>query len=138
MVVLAIDSGTSKCGLAIVSRDEGVLHREVVPVEELSARSSRLLENLSVDKVVLGDRTNSRKVAQILISSGVVEKGGGLAFVDEDGSTLEGRRRYFQENRPGGLRRLIPVGLQSPPVPYDDYVAVILAERYFRLMETNG
>jgi len=28
--------------------------------------------------------------------------------------------------------RLIPVTMRTPPVPVDDYVAVILAERFFR------
>ncbi|HKM17981.1 MAG TPA: pre-16S rRNA-processing nuclease YqgF, partial [Limnochordia bacterium] len=31
---------------------------------------------------------------------------------------------------PRGWRRLLPVSLQTPPVPIDDYVAVILAQRY--------
>ena len=38
---------------------------------------------------------------------------------------------YWREHPPRGLMRLIPVTMQVPPVPVDDYVAVILAERYF-------
>ncbi len=136
MVVLAIDSGTHKCGLAVVSIEKGVLYKEVVAFEELAQRSSAILKNFQVDKLVLGDRTNSKKVAEILNSSGVAAKGGGIIFVDEDASTLEGRRRYFQVNKRKGLWRLIPIGLQIPPVPYDDYVAVVLAERYFRLLSS--
>ena len=50
--------------------------------------------------------------------------------IDEAYSTLEGRRRYLQEHR-RGWRRLLPLGLQAPPEPYDDYVAVVLGERFF-------
>jgi hypothetical protein len=51
-------------------------------------------------------------------------------LVDEHRSSEQGRRRYFRDNPPRGWRRLLPVGLQTPPRAYDDYVAVILAERY--------
>ncbi len=51
-------------------------------------------------------------------------------MIDEHRSSEQGRRRYFRENPPRGWRRLLPVGLQTPPRAYDDYVAVVLAERY--------
>ena len=35
-------------------------------------------------------------------------------------------------NPPRGWRRLLPVSMQMPPEPYDDYVAVILAQRFLR------
>ncbi|MDP7423155.1 MAG: resolvase, partial [bacterium] len=54
-----------------------------------------------------------------------------VRLVDERESTLEGRRRYFQEHPPRGLWRLVPLSLRYPPEPFDDLVAVILAERFF-------
>ena len=39
-----------------------------------------------------------------------------------------GKREY--QATPRGLRRLLPTSMQVPPVPVDDFVAVILGTRY--------
>jgi hypothetical protein len=49
-------------------------------------------------------------------------------LIEEAGTTLAARARYFKEHPRRGWRRLLPLGLQTPPEPYDDYVAVLLAE----------
>jgi len=49
--------------------------------------------------------------------------------VEETGTTLEARRRYFRDHPPRGWRRLLPITLQLPPEEYDDYVAELLLER---------
>ena len=53
----------------------------------------------------------------------------GLLSVDEKDTTIQARERYWEENPRRGWRRLLPSSLQVPPVPVDDYVALILAER---------
>ena len=53
-----------------------------------------------------------------------------VKLVDEKFSSTRARARFFQENPPRGIRRLIPRGLLTPERPYDDYVALILAEDY--------
>ena len=45
-------------------------------------------------------------------------------------TTMNARRRYWRENPPGCLARLVPEGMRLPPRPIDDYAAVLLAERY--------
>ena len=54
-----------------------------------------------------------------------------IQSVDEAFTSQRARQRFGLENPPRGLRRLIPPGLRTPPRPYDDYVAVLLAEDYF-------
>jgi hypothetical protein len=49
--------------------------------------------------------------------------------VPEAYTTLRARRRYFDEHPLRGWRRLFP-GLQTPPIPIDDYAAVLIAEDY--------
>jgi hypothetical protein len=49
--------------------------------------------------------------------------------VDERGTTLEARRRYWQLFPPRGWRRLLPQGLRQPPRDWDDVVAQLLLER---------
>ena len=53
-----------------------------------------------------------------------------LKLVNEKHSTERARLRYLKENPPGGLWKLLPITLQVPKEPYDDYAAIILAEDY--------
>ena len=53
-----------------------------------------------------------------------------LKLVDERHTTEMAKVRYFQEFPPRGLWKLVPIGLQTPPTCYDDFAAVVLAERY--------
>ena len=50
--------------------------------------------------------------------------------VDEYRTTEMAKKEYWKVNPPRGLKKLIPLGMQVPPVPVDDFVAVILARRY--------
>jgi hypothetical protein len=61
-----------------------------------------------------------------------------LRAVDEHGTTLRARARYFTDHPPRGWRRLIPRSLQTPPEPYDDYVAVLLAEAALTVVERGS
>ena len=54
----------------------------------------------------------------------------GINYVDERNSSLEARRRYWQEKPARGIWRLIPTSMRVPPEPYDEYVALILIEHY--------
>ncbi|MCL5102838.1 MAG: Holliday junction resolvase RuvX [Armatimonadetes bacterium] len=129
-VVLAIDPGRSKCGLAVVRRMAGgpfeVLHRGVIETSELAATLADLSARFGPDVIVVGDGTNSPSVAHVAEELEAAP----VLMVDEKFTTILARKRYFKENPPKGLRRLIPTSLQTPPRPCDDYVAVILAENY--------
>jgi RNase H-fold protein (predicted Holliday junction resolvase) len=124
VTVLAVDPGREKCGLAVVEPGR-VLHREVLPRNQLVARAAELVGRFGVEEVVVGDATGSQQVLRELS-----RLGRSVRLVSEAGTTLEARRRYFQDHPPRGLARLLPEGLRVPPRPYDDYVAVLLAERF--------
>ena len=125
-VVVAVDPGREKCGVAVVSLDGAVLERAVLAPADLQTWLARVQQ--PVEAYVVGHRTARREVTAILAAMGVPEER--VWVVDEDRSSEEGRRRYWQANPPRGWRRLVPTGLQVPPEPYDDFVAVVLAERY--------
>ncbi|MGI6295013.1 MAG: RuvX/YqgF family protein [Armatimonadota bacterium] len=130
-IVLAIDPGRCKCGVAVVAYANApqVLHREVVETGCISEIISSLCSRYSVDKILLGDGTTSDNISKLAEQCGLE-----VRIIDEKLSTVEARKKYFQQNPPRGLRKFIPVSLQTPPEAYDDYVAVILAERYFACM----
>lgn len=131
VTVIAIDPGRIKCGIAVVRKSDGtveVLHREVIPTTKLGPTVANLASRFSPDAVVLGGGTSSSAAARVVENL----QSAPVVIVEEKFSTLAARKRYFEENPPRGLRRLIPLSLQVPPHPYDDYVAVMLAEKYLQ------
>jgi len=131
--VLSIDPGREKCGLAVLDSRDGVLARGVVPTTTLEdvAREWAAAHHPTV--VVLGGGTGHRSVRSFLRQLSVP-----VEVVPESHTTLRARRRYFQENPPRGWRRLIPRGLLQPPVPVDDYAALLIAEGYLAGLEGEG
>ena len=129
--IIAIDPGREKCGLAVVDRQLGVREKKIIATHDLETAVKQLTENYATYTIIIGDRTHSRALQKEL--QAVQVQGNTLTVipVNEHRSSDEARTRYWQEHPPKGLKKLIPVTLQSPPVPIDDYVAVILAERYY-------
>ncbi|MCC6731472.1 MAG: hypothetical protein IT208_19270 [Chthonomonadales bacterium] len=127
-VVLAIDPGRAKCGVAIVARDGTVLHRAVIASECLPAMASELVQRYSPVRCVLGDGTGCR-LAEGSLAAAV--PGVPICRVEESRTSEEARARYLRAKPARGLQRLIPRGLRAPVSPYDDVVAMILAERWW-------
>lgn len=126
--VLAIDPGSDKCGLAIVG-PSGVHLKEVVRRTQIVERVGELLKQHEIRLLVLGDATGARPLRRDLFR---VFPKVPIELVSERASTLEARQRYFDAHPPRGWRRLVPRTMQLPPQPFDDFVAVILAERFLR------
>ena len=55
-----------------------------------------------------------------------------LVVVDEYRTTELAKGEYWKAHPPTGWRRLLPVTMQVPPVPVDDFVAVLLGRRYIQ------
>ena len=129
VVVLAIDPGQHKCGVAVVREREGafeVLYQGVTTTADLRGLLADLAGRYQPGTVVVGNGTNSAEIVRIVERAQAAP----VVTIDEKFSTILARDRFFRQNPPRGLRRLIPLSLQTPSRPYDDYVAVILAEKY--------
>lgn len=127
--IISIDPGREKCGVAVVAKEAGVLWKQVVDTAQLIDVVKRLAAEFYSDRIVLGNGTSSDQVCNKL-EMAFLEESMTLELVDEYRTTDDAKIRYWKENPPRGLKRLIPTSMQVPPVPVDDYVAVILAERY--------
>lgn len=125
--LLAVDPGREKCGVAVVTYARAVLEREIIPLASLPLRVAYHVGRYGIELIVLGDRTGARDVRDLLRQAGFLLD---IAFVNEDRSSELGRQRFLLENHGVGLSRFLPIGLRSPDRPFDDYVAIILAERY--------
>ncbi|MCE5287318.1 MAG: pre-16S rRNA-processing nuclease YqgF [Pelosinus sp.] len=133
-IVISIDPGREKCGLAVVKRPNIIIHKGIVPTKNLVAAVQGLAAQHGAARVILGNGTSSSEHSKRLHELVLQNKVQDIVSVDEYRTTDMARIRYWQENPPQGWRRFVPVTMQVAPVPVDDYVAVILAERYFKAL----
>ncbi len=125
MTILGIDPGTRKVGFAVVDDQGQTCHLGIEPIADFAARVRSLMEQWVFDAIAVGTGTNARALGSVLVGLGVP-----VAYVDERETTLRARSLYFADHPPRGWRRLIPLGMQLPPRPIDDYAAVLIARRY--------
>lgn len=133
MIVLAIDPGREKCGIAICEPGDSVrarvLHREVVATERVVARVLQLLPQFGFEAVLMGDGTHSSVLSKAVRA--VLTESLPLHLVPEAFTSQRARERLRAESLPRGIWKLIPQGMRATPHSYDDHVAVILAEDWF-------
>ena len=91
-----------------------------------------MIKEYSLYCIVMGDGTGSSHCEKLLSS---LKSERGIIKIDEYLTTELARKKYFKDRPPRGWRRLIPLSLQVPPEDYDDYAAIILAERF---LEQDG
>lgn len=123
MIILAIDPGKSKCGVAILS-DSHCLFRKIFKSTSFKKNIDILLEKYNYDCIVIGNGTYSEYFKKMFDNRFKIE------MIDETNTTLEGRKLYFAYNPPKGLKRFLPSGLLFPPVDIDDYVAEVIGKKY--------
>jgi len=126
MRILAIDPGRAKSGL-VIAADRTILDQRVVRADVLARVLREWKGRYVIEQVVLGDRTGLGDVRAHLA---LELPGVPISVVRETHTTLLARRRYFADHPPRGWRRLLPLSMQVPPEPYDDYAAVIILERF--------
>lgn len=126
MTVLGVDPGTRKAGFAVLERGGSrPLALGIEPIERLLDRIRPLLSAHGIDVVALGRGTNAAVVGAMIGTLGLP-----VHLIDETETTLRARGLYFADHPPRGWRRLVPLGLQLPPRPIDDYAALLIARRY--------
>lgn len=123
--MLGIDPGTRKAGYALVDAEGAVVIQGIEETGALLGRVSLLATERKIAAIALGKGTHAAEVQSALSPLGLP-----VTLVDERETTLRARKLYFAEHPPRGWRRLIPLGMQLPPRPIDDYAAVLIARRY--------
>jgi len=126
-MILAIDPGKYKCGLALLDENGRIVAKKVAASKGISGEVERLLSGQTAVTIVIGDSKFGKEVEKEL--SGLPARAN-LIFISEKDSTRLAREQYWRENPPAGLMKLIPTSFRFPPVPVDDLAAVILGERY--------
>ena len=127
-MILSIDPGSDKSGIAIYDPENGaVILHQVILTEGFSECLAKFLSSYPIDYFLLGDGTFSKRFSEQLKKLAPEYP---IMLIDEAYSTLEARNLYFQLYPPCGWRRIIPVSMQTPEKPFDDLVAVVLLKRY--------
>lgn len=118
-MVAAFDPGRN-VGFALVDERGRLLDGQVLTAEDVTKLA--IPEHATV---VVGGGTGSADLLRLLAARDVA-----VVTVDEVGTSLEGRRLYFELNPPALPWRLVPRGLWVPPRPIDDFAAYAIALRY--------
>ena len=126
--ILSIDPGREKTGIAILKNSD-VLEHKIINSEELVQIIKSLLEKYIIKTIVMGNGTSSKKKYDLLKRE-FIDKD--IVLINEYRTTDEARKLYFQENPPKGWKKLIPLGMQVPPVPVDDYAAIVIGRKYLK------
>jgi RNase H-fold protein (predicted Holliday junction resolvase) len=126
LYILGIDPGRVKCGLAVLHKNSmQVMLREIAPRAQVLFVAQRICRTFRIDSIALGSGTEATSAGQEMANIGPA-----VLLVNEYGSTLAARARYFEAKPPRGWKRFIPRGLLVPNEPIDDWAAVIIAERF--------
>lgn len=126
---ISIDPGREKTGIAILSLSGSVIWHDIVNSEYLTDEIKNISAEYDTDLLIIGSGTSSKTKQKLLKET--------LPFlhivaVDEYRTTDEARKLYFAANPPQGLKKFIPLGMQTPPVPVDDYAAIAIGRRYLK------
>lgn len=127
--IIGIDPGRAKCGYATVYEDGERAQLAVVPTGAIAATLAADLAAGDIAAICIGHATTSDAIVKLCRSQWPAVP---VAVVDETNTSLEARRRYYEDHPPKGLQRLVPRGLLVPKAPLDGYAALLIVERYMR------
>lgn len=134
MSIAALDPGRDKCGFAVLDEDGMVLSQRVIETQNLIAEITTAKATYGFSRLIMGNGTTSKEARQRLGEVPALE----ILVRDEYRTTEMAKGEYWKANPPKGWRRLLPVTMQVPPVPVDDFVAVILGRRYLKESSEHG
>ena len=128
---ISIDPGNKKCGLLLADVKSGkVVTAGIVSLNKLSGLVSLWKEKYNISKIIIGDGTNCKYVKNELKRKNFLD----LNFVNEKGSTLRARFRYWEIWPPNYFIRWLPKEILFPPNNLDAVVALILLEDFLKIL----
>ncbi len=125
-VIIAVDPGTQKCGIAVLDGYGNILKRDIVPRSEIVGRVKSLASEHPDSEVVVGSSTQGKEITHDLSEQAGIEP----VMIDESNSTDEARVLFWKENKPGCFWSVFPASFRPMPRPIDDYAAEIIGRRF--------
>ena len=124
---ISIDPGNNKCGLLLADTKSGnVIDAGISSLSRFSDFVSFWHENYLINQIIIGDGTNCKYIENDLKQKNIYN----LNYVNERGSTLRARYRYWEIWPPNYFIRWLPKEMLFPPENLDAIVALILLEDF--------
>ena len=128
-IYISIDPGINKCGVLLADIQSGeVIEAGIASLNKFSGLVSLWNENYNVSKIIIGDGTNCKYVANQLKRNNFLN----INYVNERGSTLRARFRFWEIWPPNYFIRWLPKEMLFPPANLDAIVALILLEDFLK------
>ena len=126
-IYISIDPGISKCGVLLADIKSGeVIEAGIVSLNKFSGLLSLWNRDYKVSKIIIGDGTNCKYVENQLKRNNFLN----INYVNERGSTLRARFRFWEIWPPNYFIRWLPKEMLFPPENLDAIVALILLEDF--------
>lgn len=137
-MILAIDPGSEKTGMALVEDDGRLRWKAVVPSADVPEKAAALVKEENVRAVVMGNGTHHREMqARVEAALAAAGRAQAVALVDEKYTTEMGKARYLADHPAKGFARLLPRGFRTVSEPVDDYVAWIIGQIYLGVVRAE-
>ena len=126
---ISIDPGSKKCGLLLADTKTGnVIEAGISAKYICSELVSSWNENYDICKILIGNGTNCKYIEDQLKRKNIFN----VNYVNENGSTLRARFRYWEIWPPSYFVRWLPKEILFPPDNLDAIVALILLEDFLQ------
>ena len=130
---ISIDPGKSKCGLLLADMESGhIIEAGISSLNKFCEVVFLWNQKYNICKVVIGDGTNCKYIKNQLQKKNILN----LTYVNERGSTLRARFRYWEIWPPNYFLRWLPKEILLPPENLDAVVALILLEEFLKFKFT--
>ena len=128
---ISIDPGNKKCGLLLADIQSGkIIEAAITSTNKFSDLVSFWSKDYNISKIIIGDGTNCKYIRNTLKRKNFLD----LNFVNEKGSTLKARFRYWEIWPPNYFIRWLPKEILFPPDNLDAIVALILLEDFLKTL----
>ena len=126
---ISIDPGKKKCGLLLANIQSGkVIEAGIASLNKCYDLVSFWNDNYNIRKIIIGDGTNCKYIKNELKRKNLFD----ISYVNEKGSTLRARFRYWEIWPPNYFIRWLPKEILFPPENLDAIVALILLEDFLK------
>ena len=127
---ISIDPGKKKCGLLLANIQSGkVIEAGIASLNKCYDLVSFWNDNYNIRKIIIGDGTNCKYIKNELKRKNLFD----INYVNEKGSTLRARFRYWEIWPPNYFIRWLPKEILFPPENLDAIVALILLEDFLKI-----
>ena len=124
---ISVDPGIKKCGLLLADIESGkVVEAGVASLNKSFDIVSLWNQGYNITKIIIGDGTNCKYIEKKLKRNIFLN----INYVNERGSTLKARFRYWEIWPPNYFIRWVPKEILFPPDNLDAIVALVLLEDF--------